>query len=286
VSAAWDLAGFDAWLAGRAASTRTAYVSDLRAFAGWAARGGVETPERVDRLLLRRYLASLSTRRLARATVARRAAALRCYFSWLLRQGRLGSDPARALRAPSGGGRLPRVLSGAEVAGLLDVEAATALDRRDLAVMELLYAAGLRVSELCGLDRRDVDLRGRTVTVLGKGAKQRRVPVHDVAVAALTAWLEDGREEMAGPPEAVFVNRRGNRLGPRDVRRILDRRAAAPTHPHALRHTYATHLLNGGADLRVVQELLGHASLATTQVYTHVSKERLRSVYGSTHPRA
>jgi integrase/recombinase XerC len=286
VSAAWDLAGFDAWLAGRAASTRTAYVSDLRSFAGWAARGGVETPERVDRLLLRRYLASLSTRRLARATVARRAAALRCYFSWLLRQGRLGSDPARALRAPSGGGRLPRVLSGAEVAGLLDVEAATALDRRDLAVIELLYAAGLRVSELCGLDRRDVDLRGRTVTVLGKGAKQRRVPVHDAAVAALTAWLEDGREEMAGPPEAVFVNRRGNRLGPRDVRRILDRRAAAPTHPHALRHTYATHLLNGGADLRVVQELLGHASLATTQVYTHVSKERLRSVYGSTHPRA
>ncbi len=286
MSVAWDLAGFEAWLAGRAASTRTAYVSDVRAFAGWAARGGVEMPDRVDRMLLRRYLASLSTRRLARATVARRAAALRCYFSWLLRQGRLGSDPARALRAPSGSGRLPRVLSGAEVAGLLDVEATTALDRRDLAVMELLYAAGLRVSELCGLDRRDVDLRGRTVTVLGKGAKQRRVPVHDAAVAALAAWLEGGREEMAGPPEAVFVNRRGNRLGPRDVRRILDRRAAAPTHPHALRHTYATHLLNGGADLRVVQELLGHASLATTQVYTHVSKERLRSVYGSTHPRA
>ncbi len=155
-----------------------------------------------------------------------------------------------------------------------------------MAVLELLYAAGLRVSELCGLDRRDVDLRGRTVTVLGKGAKQRRVPVHDAAVAALAAWLEGGREEMAGPPEAVFVNRRGNRLGPCDVRRILDRRAASPTHPHALRHTYATHLLNGGADLRVVQELLGHASLATTQVYTHVSKERLRSVYGSTHPRA
>ena len=284
--AAWDLAGFDAWLGGRAASTRTAYVSDVRAFAAWAARGGVEEPERVDRMLLRRYLASLSTRRLARATVARRAAALRCYFSWLLRQGRLGSDPARTLRAPSGGGRLPRVLSGAEVAGLLDVEATTAVDRRDVAVLELLYAAGLRVSELCGLDRGDVDLRGRTVTVLGKGAKQRRVPVHDAAVAAVRAWLEGGRDEMAGPPEAVFVNRRGSRLGPRDVRRILDRRAAAPTHPHALRHTYATHLLDGGADLRVVQELLGHASLATTQVYTHVSKERLRSVYGSTHPRA
>jgi site-specific recombinase XerD len=286
VPAAWDLAGFDAWLGGRAASTRTAYLADVRSFALWAARGGVETPDGVDRMHLRRYLASLSTRRLARATIARRAAALRCYFSWLLRQGRIGSDPARALRAPSGGGRLPRVLSGTEVSGLLDVEATTPVDRRDVAVLELLYAAGLRVSELCGLDRGDVDLRGRNVTVLGKGAKQRRVPIHDAAATALKVWLEDGREHMAGPPDAVFVNRRGNRLGPRDVRRILDRRAAAPTHPHALRHTYATHLLDGGADLRVVQELLGHASLATTQVYTHVSKERLRSVYGSTHPRA
>ncbi len=284
--AAWDLAGFEAWLGGRAASTRTAYVADLRAFAVWAGRGGLDAPDGVDRTHLRRYLASLSTRRLARATIARRAAALRCYFSWLLRQGRLGSDPARALRAPSGGGRLPRVLSGAEVSGLLDVDAPTPVDRRDVAVLELLYAAGLRVSELCGLDRGDLDLRGRTVTVLGKGAKQRRVPIHDAAAAAIRAWLEGGREEMQGPPDAVFVNRRGSRLGPRDVRRILDRRAVAPTHPHALRHTYATHLLDGGADLRVVQELLGHASLATTQVYTHVSKERLRAVYGSTHPRA
>ena len=169
---------------------------------------------------------------------------------------------------------------------LLDAVPGSALDRRDLAVLELLYAAGLRVSELCGLDRGDIDLRGRTVTVLGKGGKQRRVPIHDAAVAALRAWLEDGRDDMAGPPEAAFVNQRGARLGPRDVRRILDRRSASPTHPHALRHTYATHLLDGGADLRVVQELLGHASLATTQVYTHVSKERLRSVYGETHPRA
>jgi site-specific recombinase XerD len=153
-------------------------------------------------------------------------------------------------------------------------------------VLELLYAAGLRVSELCGLDRADIDLRQRTVTVLGKGSKQRRVPIHDTAVAALGAWFEHGRDEMAGPPDAAFVNQRGARLGPRDVRRILDRRAASPTHPHALRHTYATHLLDGGADLRVVQELLGHASLATTQIYTHVSKERLRHVYDGTHPRA
>ena len=282
----WDLSGFEAWLSGRAAATRKAYVGDVRAFAEWMARSDVAGPDGVDRLQLRRYLASLGTRKLARATVARKAAALRCYFSWLVRQGRLGADPARSLRAPSGGGRLPRVLSAGEVGALLDVAAPTALDRRDLAVLELLYAAGLRVSELCGLDRGDIDLAHRTVTVLGKGAKQRRVPIHDTAVSALRAWLEDGRDDLPGPPEAAFVNRRGNRLGQRDVRRILDRRAASPTHPHALRHTYATHLLDGGADLRVVQELLGHSSLATTQIYTHVSKERLRKVYGGTHPRA
>ena len=287
----WDLAGFAAWLGGRSAATRTAYVGDVSAFAEWVSRAGVEGPEGVDRLHLRRYLASLSTRKMARATIARKAASLRCYFSWLLRQGRLGADPARALRAPSGGGRLPRVLSGGELDALLDIgteegPGGTAWDLQDLAVLELLYAAGLRVSELCGLDRGDVDLQGRTVTVLGKGSKQRRVPIHDMAVAALRGWLERGREHVDGPPEAVFVNRRGARLGPRDVRRILDRRAASPTHPHALRHTYATHLLDGGADMRVVQELLGHASLATTQVYTHVSKERLRAVYGETHPRA
>ncbi len=140
---------------------------------------------------------------------------------------------------------------------LLDAPADSPLERRDHAVLELLYAAGLRVSELCGLDRGDVDLRARTVTVLGKGSKQRRLPIHEEAAEALRGWLEHGRAAMAGPPEAVFVNQRGARLGPRDVRRILDRRAASPTHPHALRHTYATHLLDGGADLRVVQELLG-----------------------------
>ncbi len=286
VPADWDVPGFSAWLGGRAAATRKAYVSDVTAFAEWMSRSAVEGPDGVDRLSLRRYLASLGTRRLARATIARKAAALRCYFAWLCRQGRIDTDPARSLRAPSGGGRLPRVLSNGEVTALLDVGAADALDRRDLAVLELLYAAGLRVSELCGLDRGDIDLGARTVTVLGKGGKQRRVPIHDEAVSVLTAWLRHGRDEMDGPAEAAFVNQRGNRLGPRDVRRILDRRAASPTHPHALRHTYATHLLDGGADLRVVQELLGHASLATTQVYTHVSKERLRSVYGQSHPRA
>jgi len=282
----WDLPGFADWLSGRADTTRRAYLGDLRAFALWMGRSGVITPVGVDRLHLRRYLASLGTRRLARATVARTAAALRCYFAWSVRQGRLGSDPARTLRAPSGKGRLPRVLSQGEISSLLAGPSTTAIDRRDLAALELLYASGLRVSELCGLDRSGVDLTARTVTVLGKGGKERRVPMHDRAALALRDWLEGGRAEMPGPVEAVFVNRRGARLGPRDVRRILDRRAVSPTHPHALRHSFATHLLDGGADLRVVQELLGHASLATTQIYTHVSKERLRSVYEGTHPRA
>jgi integrase/recombinase XerC len=283
---AWDLPGFDDWLSGRAEATRKAYLGDLRAFAQWMGRSGVTAPVQVDRLHLRRYLASLGTRRLARATVARKAAALRCYFAWSVRQGCLASDPARTLRAPSGKGRLPRVLSNGEVASLLDVPSTLAIDQRDLAVLELLYASGLRVSELCGLDRSGIDLDARTVTVLGKGGKERRVPMHDRAVRALGDWLEVGRAQMPGPADVVFVNRRGARLGPRDVRRILDRRASSPTHPHALRHTFATHLLDGGADLRVVQELLGHASLATTQIYTHVSKERLRSVYEGTHPRA
>jgi integrase/recombinase XerC len=282
----WDLAGFEAWLAGRSAATRRAYAGDVGAFVEWVGRSDVTDPAVVDRVHLRRYLASLGTRRLARATVARKAAALRCYFGWLVRSGRIGVDPSKSLRAPSGGGRLPRVLSSGEMHALLDAPMTTVLDQRDHAVLELLYAAGLRVSELCGLNRDGLDLRGRTVTVLGKGNKERRVPIHQTAVDALTDWLDQGRESMAGPPEAVFVNQRGARLGPRDVRRILDRRAASPTHPHALRHTYATHLLDGGADLRVVQELLGHASLATTQIYTHVSKERLRAVYEDTHPRA
>jgi site-specific recombinase XerD len=164
-----------------------------------------------------------------------------------------------------------------------------ALDARDDAVLELLYAAGLRVSELCGLDRSGVDLDARAVTVLGKGAKERRVPMHERCAAAMARWLEEGRPVAAGPEspaDAVFLNRAGRRLGPRDVRRIIDRRSPVPTHPHALRHTMATHLLDGGADLRVVQEMLGHASLRTTQIYTHVSRERLVQTFANTHPRA
>jgi integrase/recombinase XerC len=296
----WALEEFSSSLSNRSAATRRAYLGDLADFAGWAGRGGVESPGLVDRALLRRYLAFLSTRRYARASIARKAAALRCYFSWMVLRGSLGSDPARLLGTPAGRSRLPRVLDRAEVTGLLDNSGVgvaegsepglgQVLAARDRAVLELLYGCGLRVAELCGLDTGDVDLRARTVTVLGKGDRQRTVPMHDHCTEALSSWLCGPRDLMTSettPPGAVFVNRRGNRLGTRDVRRILDRLSEAPVHPHALRHTFATHLLDGGADLRIVQELLGHASLATTQVYTHVSKERLLAVHEATHPRA
>ena len=296
--AAWELDAFDRALGGRAEATRRSYRSDLVAFVQWAGRGGIEDPARVDRMLLRRYLAFLATRRYARASVARKAAALRSYFQWCRRRGLIEVDPARGLTAPKASGRLPRVLSHKELDRLLDPgrlgdsggdAKALATELRDTAVLELLYAAGLRVAELCGLDRGGLDLSARIVTVIGKGNKERQLPIHDRAADALFDWLGRGWTELArphSPTEAVFLNRAGNRLGPRDVRRIIDRRSPVPTHPHALRHSFATHLLDGGADLRVVQELLGHASLQTTQVYTHVSKERLVKVYRGSHPRA
>jgi site-specific recombinase XerD len=248
----------------------------------------------VTRLQLRRYLAFLSTRGYARRSLARKVAALRRYFGWLRRTGAIEVDPAVRLSAPSGEGRLPRVLGRAELEVLLDDPPARAggepeaVRLRDDAVLELLYGSGLRVAELCGLGCDDVDLGHRLVMVWGKGSKQRQVPVSPVAATAVSRWLTAGRPALAGelsPADALFLNRRGRRLTPRDVRRILDRRAPVPTHPHALRHSFATHLLDGGADLRVVQELLGHASLQTTQVYTHVSKEHLLSVYEASHPR-
>jgi len=160
---------------------------------------------------------------------------------------------------------------------------------RDQAVVELLYGSGLRVGELCALGPADLDLARRQLVAWGKGSKQRQVPMSEPSADAVQAWLAYGRPALANaesPAEALFLNKRGKRLTPRDVRRIIDRRAASPTHPHALRHTYATHLLDGGADLRAVQELLGHGDLSTTQLYTHVSKERLRAVHQSSHPRA
>jgi integrase/recombinase XerC len=278
-----------------APATVTAYTKDVDGFVTWAERAGLCGPDAVTRLTLRRYLGYLATRGYARRTMARKVSALRRYFHWLRHEGHVEVDPSIRLSAPGGDSRLPKVLGVAELDRLLDdppvrVDTDDAGVRlRDDAVLELLYGSGLRVAELCGLRLGDVDLGREMVTVWGKGSKQRQVPISLPAAAAVKAWLLGGRPELITadtPRDAMFVNRRGRRLGPRDVRRLLDRRALAPTHPHALRHSFATHLLDGGADLRVVQELLGHASLQTTQVYTHVSKEHLLNVYQTSHPRA
>lgn len=291
----WDVDAFLASLASVSDATRRAYAGDLAHFAEWAARMEVVDPARVDRTMLRRYVGHLATRGYAKRTVARRASALRRYFAWCTRTGRIGADPATGLSAPGSTGRLPRVLRDEELVKVLDdppgttAEDPPAIRSRDDAVLELLYGSGLRVSEVCGLRPDDLDLSRRRVVVWGKGSKQRVVPLSAPAVDALEQWLGHGRRVLAtadSPSDAVFLNRKGNRLGPRDVRRLLDRRAPSPTHPHALRHTFATHLLDNGADLRAVQELLGHSDLSTTQLYTHVSKERLRSVVDATHPRA
>jgi site-specific recombinase XerD len=301
---AWHLDAFADSLTSVSDRTVGLYRSDLDAFVTWAERLHLTGPVDVNRLTIRRYLAYLSTRRYARRTIARKASSLRRYFGWLARTGAIPVDPSLGLSAPKGDGRLPRVLRPDELRVLLDSpppsayepaegtvdDAVTsALRLRDDAVVELLYGSGLRVSELCGLTCADLDLDRGRVTVWGKGSKQRVVPVSGPATAALHRWLAQGREALAPvgvASDGLFFNRRGGSLGPRDVRRIIDKRAPEPTHPHALRHTFATHLLDGGADLRAVQELLGHADLGTTQIYTHVSRERLRSVFDDSHPRA
>lgn len=297
----WDVDGYVASLTAVSRHTHEAYERDVQQFVAWADRGGCAEPARVDHQTLRRYLAYLTTRGFSRRTIARKAAALRSYLRYLKRHGTISYDVGRALRAPKGPARLPRVPRASEAVALLDEVVAAdepedpvarAVVLRDLAVLEVLYGTGVRVAELCGLGPTDVDLSHGSITVLGKGAKVRRLPLGEPAREALDAWLHQGRRELVGPTsprDAVFLNRRGNRLSPRDARRILEHHPlpdGRTLHPHALRHAYATHLLEGGADLRTVQELLGHADLATTQIYTHLTRERLRAVYEATHPRA
>ena len=292
----FELEDFVRSLASDAPATRRAYRGDVEAFVAWAGRAGVSDPEKVDRLMLRRYLAYLATRRYSRRTIARKAAAVRRYFAWLRRHELVTVDPSRRLSAPAGEARLPRVLTPSELKVLLEpsqdgvrADQPASVNARDDALLELLYGSGLRVAELCGLGLGDVDLLNRSVTVWGKGGKQRRVPMSCPATEAIGRYVASGRAALVNestPAGSLFVNRRGRQMSPRDVRRVLDRRSPVPTHPHALRHTYATHLVDGVADLRVVQELLGHASLRTTEIYTHVSTDRLVGAYRSAHPRA
>ncbi|MDQ6855254.1 MAG: tyrosine-type recombinase/integrase [Actinomycetota bacterium] len=290
-------------LSGASAHTREAYEGDVRQFVAWAERGGCPSPDRLDHATLRRYLAYLTTRSFARRSISRKAASLRAYLRYLHRHGVIATDPGRALRAPKGEARLPRVPRQAEAVALLEETAApegvtgddpdaTAVLWRDLAVLEVLYGAGLRVSECCGLSLEDVNFDRGLVTVLGKRAKARRVPLGEPALVAIRGYVKHGRPALVTeltPADALFLNARGRALTTRDARRIAARHPlpdGQPLHPHAFRHAYATHLLERGADLRAVQELLGHTDLATTQIYTHLTRERLRAVYDATHPRA
>jgi len=306
---------------GLSAHTVVAYRRDLTQFLQYAGRAGVADPAGVEPLLLRRFLALQRTRGLAPASIARKAAALRAGFRFLARRGLVPDDPAAGLGVPRGPKRLPVVLKPRQVDRLLaEPDPVDPVGLRDRAILELLYATGIRVGELCGLRLGDVDLAADTVLVLGKGAKQRMVPFGEPARVALLDYLANGRAGMlpgadrpppstrasrgdgaggshtrgrddGGDHDALFFNRRRRPMTQRDVRGMLERyrvAAGAPagTSPHTLRHSYATHLLEGGADLRAVQELLGHVALTTTQTYTHVSNERLRRVYEQAHPRA
>lgn len=282
----------------RSEHTVRAYAGDVRTCLTWCAADGCDSIADIDLAALRAWLGTLASGGAARSTLSRRSAAVRTFFAWARRTGRIETDPALRLASPKRQRTLPDVLSKDGATAVLDIAAVAADDedpihRRNRAVLELLYATGIRVGELTGLDVDDVDRHRRVVRVLGKGRKERMVPFGQPADGALAEWLEHGRPLVAtsdsGP--ALFLGRRGRRVDPRQVREVVHSLLAhvpdAPDlGPHGLRHSAATHLLEGGADLRMVQELLGHSSLATTQIYTHVSLDRLRDSYRQAHPRA
>jgi integrase/recombinase XerC len=283
---------------GLSAHSVRAYLGDVGTLLEHARRMGRETPAALDLLVLRSWLAGQSTRGMARTTLARRAAAARSFTAWATRDGLMPADTGALLATPRTGRTLPAVLRRDEADALLHVAGLAADDDaptavRDLAILEVLYASGIRVGELCGLDLDDVDRGRRLLRVLGKGSKERTVPVGVPALRAVERWLAQGRPPLLGPGSgaALFLGARGGRIDPRTVRRavhgLLAHVPGAPDlGPHGLRHSAATHLLEGGADLRSVQELLGHATLATTQIYTHVSVDRLKATYDQAHPRA
>jgi integrase/recombinase XerD len=279
--------------AGLAPNSVEAYYRDLREFAGFVARRGVRSPREVTRAGVSVYLLDLRKRGLSVSTVKRRTAAIRSFYRFLQREELIDHDPTLDLQPPRPVHRLPRVLSEEEVVRLLAMpEVATPLGSRDRALLELMYASGLRVSEGTGLDLGDVDLSEEIVRVTGKGSKQRIVPVGSQAIIALRAYLRSARPLLARArtSQALFVNRRGGRLTRQGCWKLLRgyaRRAGITRAltPHVLRHSFATHLLERGADLRAVQEMLGHASIGTTQLYTHVSRRRMKEIYAGAHPR-
>jgi integrase/recombinase XerC len=285
--------------------TVSAYEGDLLRFHDFLARDflgkdpDTVEPADVDTLAVRSFVASLQRAGLARSSQGRALAAVRSLCRFACREGAMAANPAQAVRTPKAPKHLPRHLRPGEVEGLIEAETAPGADNplalRNRALLELLYATGLRVSELVGLDWRSIDLSARVLRAQGKGGKERMVPFGRPAQEALRAWLEVWQAvrgpQAAAEEEPVFLNTKGARLGRRDVNKVIDRAAAASNlpagvHPHTLRHTFATHLLESGADLRAIQELLGHSSPSTTQKYTHVEIERLLTIYRGAHPRA
>ncbi len=265
--------------------TIAAYRGDLFQFLDFCGDQGGEDTALVDRHLLRRYLAHLEEAGLSRRSIARKSSAVRGWLEDLVKRGHLPANPAAQLARPRLGERLPRALPRRQVASILDgLPSATPIDLRDRALLEVLYGTGLRVSELAQL--RTTDFATDLITVTGKGGKVRAVPIGRPARDAVAAYVERGRGQLAhsGRSDALWLGVRGGKLDERGIRRAVRSRAA--TFPHALRHSYATHLLEGGADLRTVQELLGHRDLATTQIYTAVSRQHLQSTYDLSHPRA
>ena len=296
------LAGYLRHLQGQrnlAAHTVRAYHTDLRNLFIHLDRLGITSLDKVNLRALRSWLAKQHTLGHSRSTLQRRAAAARVFFAWAHEIGHISSDPATSLRSPKTTRVLPPTLDRTTAAQMLDEAIATAgetggpIATRDVALLEVLYSTGIRVSEVCGLDLNDLDRERRVIRVFGKGSKERTVPLGAPALRAVEAWLGQARSQLmtAESGHAMFIGARGKRIDPRVVRRVVHRSlqltAGAPDlGPHGLRHAMATHLLEGGADLRSVQEILGHASLATTQIYTHVTDERLRSAFEQAHPRA
>ncbi|WP_216827996.1 tyrosine recombinase XerC [Alkalihalobacterium elongatum] len=273
------------------------YVFDINDFVKHMKDNHLDKFSSVSYLLVRNYLTALHEQKYARTSIARKISALRSLFRFLLREGKVNENPFAASYSPKVGKRLPTFMYENEIEQLFSsFNENNVLDQRDKAIIELLYSSGLRVSECCKLKIDDIDFTIGTVFVLGKGRKERYVPIGSYALDALQNYLENSRPQLlskskAGPHPTLFLNFRGGPLTDRSIREILKKRiekASLTMHvsPHMLRHTFATHLLNNGADLRVVQELLGHSHLSSTQIYTHVTKDRLKDVYMKHHPRA
>ncbi|WP_051441893.1 tyrosine recombinase XerC [Arthrobacter sp. H14] len=283
---------------GRSPHTARAYIGDLNSLFGYAASAGATALEDITLGMLRSWLGELSASGLARSSLARRAATARTFLQWAVREEFIELDPSIRLKAPKRNSSLPQILHQQQMSRMLETLAdgsttGEPLRVRNRAIVELLYATGIRVGELAGLDIDDLDPDRRTLRVVGKGNKERTVPYGLPAAVSLDDWLRRGRPAVIvdGSGPALFLGKRGRRVDQRQVREVVGKVLAelgdtAATGPHALRHSAATHLLDGGADLRAVQEILGHSSLATTQIYTHVSVDRLRQSYQQAHPRA